>query len=97
MIRPEIEKQIDALVAKLPRPQAAMLPALHLIQDDLGYVPVPAREWLAAKLGVSPAAVEAVLSFYTLYRREPGGKVVLHVCSTLPCALRGCEQLFEYH
>jgi len=96
MIRPEIEKQIDALVARLPRPQAAMLPALHLIQDDLGHVPVPAREWLAGKLGVSPAAVEAVLSFYTLYRREPGGKYVLHVCSTLPCALRGCEQVFEY-
>jgi NADH-quinone oxidoreductase subunit E len=90
-----VEKEIDALKARLPRPQAAMLPALHLIQDELGHVPPPAREWLAAKLQVSPAAVEAVLSFYTLLRRQPEGKYVVHVCSTLPCALRGCERVYE--
>jgi NADH-quinone oxidoreductase subunit E len=95
VISPRVEKEIDALQARLPRPQAAMLPALHLIQDELGHVPVPAREWLAAKLQVSPAAVEAVLSFYTLLRREPQGKHILHVCSTLPCALRGCERVYE--
>jgi NADH-quinone oxidoreductase subunit E len=95
MISARVEKEIDALKERLPRPQAAMLPALHLIQDELGHVPVPAREWLAAKLRVSPAAVEAVLSFYTLLRREPQGKYIVHVCSTLPCALRGCERLYE--
>ena len=95
VVSAKTQREIDALVERLPRPQAAMLPALHLIQDEQGHVPVPAREWLAARLGVSPAAVEAVLSFYTLFRREPEGKYVLYVCSTLPCALRGAERLFE--
>lgn len=96
MVSPKTEKGIDAIIARLPNLQAAMLPALHLIQEELGYVPVPEREWLAEKLGVSPAVVEAVLSFYTLLRREPEGKYVIWVCSTLPCALRGCEQVIEH-
>jgi NADH-quinone oxidoreductase subunit E len=96
MPSPKVEREIDALVKRLPRPQAAMLPALHLIQDEIGHVPVPERVWLAGKLGVSPAAVEAVLSFYTLFRRQPEGKYVLYVCSTLPCALKGCEQVFGH-
>lgn len=96
MVSQKTEKAIDELVGSLPRPQAAMLPALHLIQEELGHVPLAAREWLAGRLQVSPAAVEAVLSFYTLFRREPEGKYVLYVCSTLPCALRGCERVFEH-
>jgi len=95
MPSPKVEKEIDALVKRLPSPQAAMLPALHLIQDEQGYLSVPECEWLAGKLGVSPAAVEAVLSFYSLFRREPEGKYVLHLCSTLPCALRGCEAVYQ--
>jgi len=92
----KVQKQIDKVAARLPERAAAMLPALRLIQEEIGYVPLEEREWLAGKLGVSPAAVEAVLSFYTLLRREPEGKYTIWVCSTLPCALRGCELLMDH-
>ncbi|MEE9219069.1 MAG: NAD(P)H-dependent oxidoreductase subunit E [Acidobacteriota bacterium] len=96
MLSTKLQKAIEALAKRLPERQAAMLPALRLIQEEMGHVPLEERQWLAARLGVSAAAVEAVLSFYTLLKREPGGKHVIWVCSTLPCALRGCELVMDY-
>ncbi len=96
MISEKVQKKIESIASRLPQRAAAMLPALRLIQDEIGYVPPEEREWLAGKLGVSPVAVEAVLSFYTLFRRDPEGKYTIWVCSTLPCALRGCELLMDH-
>lgn len=81
--------RIDAEIAKFPEPRSAMMNILHLVQDELGYVPDDGHPWIAEKLGVAPVNVMEVVTFYPMYRREPAGKVHVVVCRTLSCALCG--------
>ena len=95
-VREETDRRIDALKSRFPRPGSALLPALHLIQEEKGYVSEESMEYVAAKLGVSPVFVAGVVSFYTLFHRRPVGRHHLQVCRTLPCALRGCAGILEH-
>ncbi|MGF1450829.1 MAG: NAD(P)H-dependent oxidoreductase subunit E [Opitutales bacterium] len=81
--------KIDAEVAKFPERRSAMMNVLHLVQEELGYVPDEGHPWIAEKLGVKPVHVMEVVTFYPMYRREPAGKVHVVICRTLSCALCG--------
>jgi NADH-quinone oxidoreductase subunit E len=77
----ELRKEIDALLPKYPSRQAATLPALHLINEKLGYVPQQAVVELAELLGLAPAQVQDTLSFYGIFRQDkPMGKYRISVC-----------------
>jgi len=89
----ETDRTIDALLTRYPRKSSALLPALHAVQAEHGWVPEPAMDYVAAKLGVSPAFVAGVVSFYTMFHRRPVGKHHIQVCRTLSCMLRGSRQL----
>jgi len=95
-VRPETDRKIDALLGRYPKKDSALLPALYLIQEEKGHVSDESMEYVAGKLGVSPAFVAGVVSFYTMFHHVPVGRHHVQVCRTLPCALRGADQLMQH-
>lgn len=85
--------EFEALVARYPERRAALLPTLRLIERDFGHISEAGMAYAARLIGVSPAYVLGVVTFYTHYRRPGDGKYVIELCRTLPCALRGADQL----
>jgi NADH-quinone oxidoreductase subunit E len=73
-----------------------LLPALHVIQDEAGFISREAEVWLAEKLGIRPIRVREALSFYTMFRREPAGRTVIRVCRNLSCTLAGAEDIIVF-
>jgi len=90
--------KIKAYIPRYPSKQAVTLPALHIVQDELRCVPDGAINEIAALLDLKPAEVNDTLSFYGFYRDEKHklGKHRLWVCRSLPCMLRGGEQLLAH-
>ena len=95
-VRPETDRLIDGLLTRFPRTGTALLPALHLIQEEKGHIPPDAMAYVAGKIGVSEAFVAGVVSFYTLFHKEPVGRHHIQVCRTLSCALRGGEEILRH-
>ncbi len=89
----ETLKRVDEIVLRYPEKRAALLPVLHLIQRESGYISADAEKWAAEVLGIEPLRVREVLTFYTLFRRAPAGKYVIQVCRNLSCALGGSDDL----
>ncbi len=87
--------EIDELVARYPRPQSAVLPVMHVIQREHGYIPEAARPWVAERLQMTLAKVAEVLSFYTMLHRAPVGRKHLQICRSLSCYLRGEAAITE--
>ena len=87
--------RLDAVVSRYPTRESALMPALWIVQDELGHIPPAAVTWLAARLEVPEARVWEVITFYTMYRSEPQAKYVLQVCRTLSCALNGAERVTD--
>jgi NADH-quinone oxidoreductase subunit E len=94
---PENRARFDAIVKRYPPNQrrSAVLPALYLAQGQQGYITANAMRHVAALLGITPADVEDVVSFYTMFYTKPVGRFVLQVCRTLSCALNGAERVTE--
>lgn len=93
----ENRARFDQIVTRYPpdRRRSAVLPALHLAQRQQGYITANAVRHVAELLGITPADVEDVVSFYTMFYTKPVGKFVLQVCRTLSCALNGAERVTE--
>lgn len=92
-LSPEFEKELDAYLRHCPKKEAALIPALHLVQRQKGYVPTEAVDYLVGRLETSRAHIEGVLSFYTMFHRKPMGRHIISVCSTLSCAMGGSRNL----
>ena len=88
--------EIDRLLALYPRRQSVLLPALWVAQREQGFVGAKAMEQIAARVGVSPAYVAGVTSFYTMYNTRRVGKYHIQVCTSLSCWLRGSDRLVEH-
>jgi len=85
----EIRQQIDALKGRYPDPEGAVMPALHLVQAEHGWVPREAMDAVARLLGVPSAHVLATATFYTMYNKKPVGRFHLQVCTNVACGLKG--------
>lgn len=96
MYGPEFEREVDALAARYPEPRGAVMPLLHRIQELKGHISLEAEEWLAARLGLSPAQVHGIVTFYTMYRTVECGKYLLQFCSTVCCMLRGSDTVLSH-
>lgn len=92
----ESEKEIERILARYPMKRSALLPLLHLAQDQEGYVTPEAMEEIAGRLDVSPAYVESVCTFYTMFHTRPVGKYVILFCHNISCKLLGADDLLEY-
>ncbi len=88
--------RIEAAIARYPERSAALLPVLHVIQDESGFVSPDAEVWVAAKLSIAAVRVREVLSFYTMFRRAPAGRSTLQVCHNVSCALAGAEDILRF-
>src|SRR5437660_12930997 len=91
----ELRHRILDLLPRYPSKQAVTLPALHVVQDALRCVPLPAIREIADLLDLSPAEVHDTMSFYGFFRTEkdPLGRTRLWVCRSMACSLRGGEEL----
>ena len=94
---PENLATLEDICSRYPAGQrkSAVLAALYLAQRQQGYVSRNAMKAAAAALGITPAEVEDVVSFYTMFYQRPAGRHVLQVCRTLSCALNGAERVTE--
>ena len=93
----DLREQIKAILPRYPTKQAVTLPALHVVNERLGYVPPEAVVELAALLGLTPAQVQDTLSFYGFFKQDqPQGRYRLWVCRSISCAACGGEELLEY-
>jgi NADH-quinone oxidoreductase E subunit len=91
-LRPECER----IIAQYERKRSALLPIMHLFQQNEGYVSARAMAAAAEMLDLTEAEVESTVSFYTLLYRRPVGKYMLQVCRGLACSINGAEDIMAY-
>jgi NADH-quinone oxidoreductase subunit E len=96
MLTDDLKSQIQKLMARYPEPRSAVMPALHLVQRELGWLPDEAIQDIAEVIGMSKTEVNSVATFYTMYAREPRGKHTIMFCNDLPCALNGADEMLEH-
>jgi NADH-quinone oxidoreductase subunit E len=93
----DLRTAIKALFPRYPTKQAVTLPALHIVNERLGYVPPQAVVEIAELLELSPAQVQDTLSFYGFFRQDkPMGTTHIWFCRSLSCAACGGEELLDY-
>jgi NADH-quinone oxidoreductase subunit E len=85
-----------AILASYPHKKSATLPLLHLAQDQDGWVTPEAMEEIAELLDLTPALVLGTCSFYTMFKREPVGKLIVSVCTNVSCLVNGGPELLEH-
>src|SRR5512136_1269280 len=93
---PAAVKKIDGAIARYLESSAALLPVLHILQEESGFIGPEAEFWAAAKLGLKPIRVREALSFYTMFRTAPAGKHTLTVCRNLSCHLAGADEILAF-
>ena len=93
----ELQKQIRAYLSRYPTKQAAVLPALHIVSERLGHLPLEAVVEIAGLLDLAPAQVQDTLSFYGFFKQDkPQGRYRVWVCRSISCSARSGEDLLEY-
>jgi NADH-quinone oxidoreductase subunit E len=89
------EESIQQVLSRYPHRRSALLPLLHLCQEEAGYLTEEALGQLAKRLDLSPTQVAEVATFYDLFRLKPGGRREVWVCHNLSCSLLGAEQVIR--
>ena len=89
------KEQLAQLLTRYPTKQAALLPALWMVQEDRGWVSDEAVTEVASVLGVTAAHVKGVLTFYTMYHQHPVGKHFVQICTTSPCLCAGADKVVD--
>jgi len=92
----ETVKKIEELQKKYPTKRSVVLPALHIAQEEKGYVTKEAMAQIAKMLDVPPVQVYESATFYTMYNKEPVGRFHIQVCANLSCSLMGADHIIEY-
>lgn len=96
MICKEDKAKIDHWVGKFPTPKGAVLMALRILQDREGYLSDDTINQVADYLAMPKVDVYEVVSFYSMYRRKPGGKHYIKVCTSLSCCLTGASDVIKH-
>ncbi|MBX6377131.1 MAG: NAD(P)H-dependent oxidoreductase subunit E [Clostridia bacterium] len=89
-------EEAPAIIARYPQKRSALLPLLHRVQEEKGFIDTEAMRQVADLLGETPAFVASVVSFYHLLRRHPVGRYHIQVCRGISCMLCGGEELLEH-
>ncbi len=88
--------EIRELPAKYPQHRSAVMPALDLAQEELGYLTPEAMSEVASALQLDPGYIEGVATFYTLFHLAPIGKHRFYMCTNLSCTLRGANEMVDH-
>ena len=92
--RTRLTADAQAIIARYPVPRSALLPMLHLVQSEEGYVSPDGIAFCAQMLDLTTAEVAAVATFYTQYKRHPNGTYTVGVCTNTLCAVMGGDEIF---
>jgi NADH-quinone oxidoreductase subunit E len=96
---PELRSRLVAdateIIGRYPKPRSALMPLLHLVQAEQGYLTEEGITFCAERLGLEEAEVSAVASFYTMFKRQPVGDYHVGVCTNTLCAVLGGDAIFS--
>jgi NADH-quinone oxidoreductase subunit E len=95
-LSPERDRELAEILTRYPTKMGACIPALHLCQEQQGYVDDAVVDWVSHRLDLPPAHVKGVVTFYTLFNQHKVGRHQVWICRTLPCALRGAGDLLHH-
>lgn len=95
MLTTDTRNTIIDLQKLYPVKRSALIPALHLAQAEVGYLPREVQNEVADLFGIDPNEVNSVVTFYDMFFEEPIGKHTIHVCKNVSCMLRGCDVLLK--
>jgi NADH-quinone oxidoreductase subunit E len=94
-VRDRLAVDAQAIIDRYPQARSALLPLLHLVQSEEGYVSPDGIAFCADRLGLTTAEVAAVATFYTQYKRHPNGTYTVGVCTNTLCAIMGGDEIFR--
>lgn len=92
-------KEVQQIIARYPqgKQKSALLPVLHLAQQEFGgWLDVPVMDYVASLLQLAPIEVYEVATFYSMYNLKPVGRYMFEVCQTGPCMLNGSDDIINY-
>ncbi len=89
-------KEVQNIIARYPEKKAALLPILHVAQQEFGFIGEDTERMVAGLLDIKPIQVREVVTFYSMYNRRPVGKYHIQVCSNLTCSILGAKSLLDY-
>ena len=92
-------KEVEQIISRYPegKHKSALLPVLHLAQEEFGgWLDVPVMDYVASLLKIEPIEVYEVASFYSMYNLKPVGKYMFEVCQTGPCMINGSDNIINY-
>jgi NADH-quinone oxidoreductase subunit E len=92
-------EEVQQIISRYPegKQKSALLPVLHLAQDEFGgWLDGPVMDYVATLLKIEPIEVYEVASFYSMYNLKPVGKYMFEVCQTGPCMLNGSDNIIDY-
>ncbi|HVB70949.1 MAG TPA: NAD(P)H-dependent oxidoreductase subunit E [Acidimicrobiales bacterium] len=95
-LRTDLRQRAEELVALYPRKRSAMLPLLHLVQEQDGFVTDEGMAEVAELTGTTPAEVRGTASFYDMFHLSPVGRYVVGVCTNIACLLAGGEEMLTH-
>jgi len=95
MLKETTKNAILELQKKYPFKRSALIPALHLAQNDYGYLPIEIQQEVATLFELDLNEVHSVVTFYDMFHERPVGKHLLHVCKNVSCMLRGSDELID--
>ena len=93
-VRDRLQPDATEIIGRYPQSRSALLPLLHLVQAEEGYVTQDGIAYCAELLGLTEAEVTAVASFYTMYKHRPVGEYHVGVCTNSLCAVMGGDAIF---
>jgi NADH-quinone oxidoreductase subunit E len=91
----ETKQAIIELQQQYPEKRSALIPALHLAQGEVGYLPAEIQEEVAVLFDLDVNEVTAIVTFYDMFFEKPVGKHLLHVCKNVSCMLRGGDEILQ--
>jgi len=91
----KVQEELQGILTRYPTKQAALLPALWLVQRERGWISDRNMTEVGEVLGVTPAYVKGVVTFYTMYHQHPVGRYFVQVCTTSPCNICGSEGVMK--
>ena len=89
-------ERADEILARYPSKRSALMPLLYEVQERDGYVTEAGMEEVAEVIGLAPAEVLGVCSFYSMFKRSPQGKLLVSVCTSVSCMVNGGEELYAH-
>lgn len=95
MLSEKLKKAIIKLQSRYPVKRSALIPALHLAQAEVGYLPLEVQQEVAELFEIDTNEVNAVVTFYDMFFEKPVGKHLLHVCKNVSCMLRGADEILH--